>query len=99
MFPIGKVLYCKREIGNRSDPSALAVKRAASTSVNSLPKEHQNLAKISFAMLLYSNVCGLRQASGELCRVCMEIYPLLFVCQKLTFMKTSLIVFVLPVTL
>ena len=26
--PIGEVLYCEREIGNRSDPCAVAVKRA-----------------------------------------------------------------------
>ena len=48
---------------------------SASTSVNPLPKEHQNLEKTSFSTLLYSNVRGLRQASGELCRVCMDLYP------------------------
>ena len=26
--PIGKILYCEREIGNRIDPHAVAVKRA-----------------------------------------------------------------------
>ena len=48
---------------------------SASTSVNSCPNEHQNLEKTLSSMLLYSNVHGLRQASRELCRVCMEFHP------------------------
>ena len=48
---------------------------SALTSVNSLPKEHQNLEKTSLSTLLYSNVRGLHQASGEISRVCLEFYP------------------------
>ena len=48
-------------------------------------------------MLLYSNIRGLHQASGELCRVCMEFQPSIFVYLKLTLMMTHLVAFVLPV--
>ena len=37
------------------------------------------------AVVLYSNVWGLCQASGELCVVCMAFYPSITVCQRLTF--------------
>jgi len=71
---------------------------SASNLVNSLLKVHQNLEKISFSMLLYSNVCGLCQASGELCQVCVEFHPSA-VCLKPTFVATLLMIFVLLVML
>ena len=48
---------------------------SALTSVNTRPKEHQNLERTSFMTVLYSNVRGLHQARGDLCKTCSEHRP------------------------
>ena len=48
---------------------------SASNSVNLHPNERQNLEKTSLLMVLYSNVRGLHQACGELCKTCSELRP------------------------
>ena len=42
--------------------------------VNPRPKEQQNL-EITSLTVLYSNVRGLHQAYGELCKSCLEVRP------------------------
>ena len=42
---------------------------SARSLVNPRPNERQNLEKTSLLMVLYSNVHGLHQARGELCRM------------------------------
>ena len=66
---------CKFDVIKMAELCSFLPFCSASTLVNSLPNEHQNLEKTSFSTLLYSNVRGLRQASGELCRMCTEFHP------------------------
>ena len=47
---------------------------SAMTSVNPRPTECQNLEKTSLTVL-YSNIRGLHQARGELCKTCSEFRP------------------------
>ena len=47
---------------------------SARTSVNPRPTDRQNLEKTSLTVL-YSNVRGLHQARGELCKTCSELRP------------------------
>ena len=44
-------------------------------SVNPRPNERQSLEKTSLLSVLYSNVRGLHQARGELCKTCSELRP------------------------